>query len=59
MHWQANADLARLREPSALDKLPADERKDWLAPWDEVTNVGAGLCRDLFEAGHLISTRTR
>jgi serine/threonine-protein kinase len=39
MHWQANADLAGLREPSALDKLPADERKECLALWDEVATV--------------------
>jgi hypothetical protein len=39
MQWQANADLAGLREPSALNKLPADERKDWLALWDDVADV--------------------
>jgi serine/threonine-protein kinase len=39
MQWQSNADLAGLREPSLLDKLPADERKDCLALWDEVANL--------------------
>jgi serine/threonine-protein kinase len=35
-HWWADPDLAGLREPSALDKLPADEREDCLALWKEV-----------------------
>jgi serine/threonine-protein kinase len=34
--WQADPDLAGLREPSALEKLSADERKDCLALWEEV-----------------------
>src|SRR5438445_505591 len=37
--WQAEPDLAGLREPSALDKLSADERRECLALWDEVANV--------------------
>jgi hypothetical protein len=37
--WRADRDLAGLREPSALDKLSADERKDCLALWEEVTAV--------------------
>src|SRR5262249_47196861 len=28
-HWQANPDLAGLREPGALDKLSAEERDEW------------------------------
>jgi hypothetical protein len=35
-YWQADPDLAGLREPSALDKLSAEERKEWLALWGEV-----------------------
>jgi serine/threonine-protein kinase len=35
-HWQSDPDLAGLREPHALAKLSADERKEWLALWDEV-----------------------
>jgi tetratricopeptide (TPR) repeat protein len=38
-HWQADPDLAGLREPSALDKLSADERKECLALWKEVAAV--------------------
>jgi eukaryotic-like serine/threonine-protein kinase len=34
--WQDEPDLARLREPGALDRLSAEERKDWLAVWGEV-----------------------
>jgi tetratricopeptide (TPR) repeat protein len=35
-YWQVEPDLAGLRELKALDELPADERKDCLALWDEV-----------------------
>jgi serine/threonine-protein kinase len=35
-HWQTDPDLAGLREPSALDELSADERKDCLAMWHEL-----------------------
>jgi tetratricopeptide (TPR) repeat protein len=34
--WQADPDLAELREPAALDKLSAEERDEWLALWKEV-----------------------
>jgi serine/threonine-protein kinase len=34
--WQVDPDLAELREPAALDKLSADERKEWLALWNKV-----------------------
>ncbi len=34
--WQADPDLAGLREPAELEKLPPDERKDCLALWSEV-----------------------
>src|SRR5215470_12286382 len=34
--WQVEPDLAGLREPSALDKLFAEERAEWLALWKEV-----------------------
>jgi hypothetical protein len=39
MQWQVDPDLAGLREPSSLDHLHADERKDFLSLWDEVANV--------------------
>jgi tetratricopeptide (TPR) repeat protein len=35
-HWQAEPDLAGVREPHMLDDLSADERKDCLALWHEV-----------------------
>ena len=38
-HWQVDPDLAGLREPRALDKLSADERKECLALWKEVGAV--------------------
>jgi serine/threonine-protein kinase len=31
--WRSDPDLAGLREPIELDKLPADERKEWRALW--------------------------
>jgi serine/threonine-protein kinase len=34
--WQADPDLAGVREPGALDKLSAEERDEWLALWKEV-----------------------
>ena len=34
--WQADPDLAGLREPGPLDKLSAEERDGWLALWKEV-----------------------
>jgi serine/threonine-protein kinase len=34
--WRNEPDLACLRYPDELNKLPADERKDCLALWDEV-----------------------
>jgi tetratricopeptide (TPR) repeat protein len=37
--WQANPDLAGVREPGALDKWSAAERAEWLALWKEVGAV--------------------
>ena len=36
MHWRADADLAGLREPAALDGMSADEREECVALWNEV-----------------------
>jgi serine/threonine-protein kinase len=36
MHWQGEPDLAGLREQNALAELPAEERKECHALWDEV-----------------------
>jgi serine/threonine-protein kinase len=38
-HWQGDPDLAGLREPSALEKLSAGERKEFVALWAEVAAV--------------------
>jgi serine/threonine-protein kinase len=35
-HWRADPDLAGLREPSALDKLPPAERQECRQLWDDV-----------------------
>ena len=37
--WQAEADLAGLRERGALAKLSAEERAEWVALWKEVGAV--------------------
>jgi eukaryotic-like serine/threonine-protein kinase len=42
--WQADPDLAGLREPSAIDKLSADERRECLALWKEVASVLNRVC---------------
>ena len=34
--WRKESDLACVRDPGELDKLAADERKDYLALWAEV-----------------------
>ena len=40
--WRVDPDLACVRDPSELDKLAADERKEYLTLWAEVTAVVAG-----------------
>jgi serine/threonine-protein kinase len=40
--WRNEPDLAGLREPAELNKLPADERKEYLALWAEVAAVLGG-----------------
>ncbi len=37
--WKADPDLAGLRDPAALGTLPAAERDDWRAFWDEVDRL--------------------
>ena len=45
--WREEPDLAELREPDALDRLSADERKECIALWSEVaallTRARAGM----------------
>jgi tetratricopeptide (TPR) repeat protein len=35
-HWQQDTDLAAVRDPAALARLPDDERKAWRQFWDDV-----------------------
>jgi hypothetical protein len=35
-HWKRDNDLAGIREPEALAKLPEAEQKEWQALWAEV-----------------------
>ncbi len=35
-HWKEGADLAGVRDASALDELPEAERRAWQALWAEV-----------------------
>ena len=35
-NWHGDPGLAGLREPGALDRLPAEERKEWFALWADV-----------------------
>jgi serine/threonine-protein kinase len=37
--WQAEPDLAGIRDPSAMDKMPADEREECLTLWQEVGSL--------------------
>jgi hypothetical protein len=45
-YWQADADLASVRDKDALDRLPDDERRAWHQLWEEVgrllREVGVG-----------------
>jgi serine/threonine-protein kinase len=38
-HWQQDADLAGVRDKSALAELPADERAEWEKLWAEVADL--------------------
>jgi eukaryotic-like serine/threonine-protein kinase len=35
-HWKTDADLAGIRDPEPLSKLPEDEQKAWRSVWEEV-----------------------
>jgi hypothetical protein len=35
-HWQRVPDLAGVRDPAALARLPADERQAWQKFWADV-----------------------
>ncbi len=38
-HWTTDSDLAGVRDPDALAKLPEAERKVWQALWDDVERL--------------------
>jgi serine/threonine protein kinase/Flp pilus assembly protein TadD len=38
-HWQRDSDLARVRDPGALAKLPERERQDWQKLWADVKEL--------------------
>jgi serine/threonine-protein kinase len=38
-HWKRDLDLAGVRDPAALDKLPEGERSKWRAFWAEVDRL--------------------
>ena len=38
-HWQQDSDLAGLRDPAVLAKLPAEERAAWEKLWADVANL--------------------
>ena len=38
-HWQADPDLAGVRGPEALAKLPETERQAWKKLWDDAADV--------------------
>jgi hypothetical protein len=35
-HWRRDSDLASVRDPAALDRLPENERAAWQALWRDV-----------------------
>jgi hypothetical protein len=37
--WKADVDLAGIRDPGALDKLPEKERQGWRDFWREVDTL--------------------
>ena len=40
-HWRQDRDLAGVRDPAALDRLPEPERADWQELWSEVEALRA------------------
>jgi serine/threonine-protein kinase len=43
--WREDPELACVRDPGELEKLGADERKEWLALWAEVAAALAGTMK--------------
>jgi tetratricopeptide (TPR) repeat protein len=55
--WQQDTDLACVRDPRALDRLPAGERKGWLALWADVEALAGGAPLQLLERGRACAAR--
>jgi tetratricopeptide (TPR) repeat protein len=53
-NWQSSRDLASVRDPAALAKLPDSEREDWRRLW---TDVAALLAADPLEQGRTHAAR--
>jgi serine/threonine-protein kinase len=39
-NWQQDTDLTAVRDPTALDRLPDDERAAWRQFWEDVAALG-------------------
>jgi serine/threonine-protein kinase len=44
-HWQADPDLAGVRDRDAIEKLPAEERRAWEALWNDVDVLLKGAAK--------------
>jgi hypothetical protein len=43
MHWQNDVDLTSVRDGSALDRLPDNDRMEWKALWESVAQLLTAL----------------
>lgn len=43
--WRYDADLASVRDPQALERLPEDERIAWVALWREVAELSKRIAQ--------------
>ncbi len=41
-HWQADPDLAGVRDRDFIEKLPSDEHRAWEALWKDVSTLLKG-----------------
>jgi serine/threonine-protein kinase len=44
-HWRSDPDLASVREPQALDRLPNNERAAWQALWRDVDELAKRVAK--------------
>jgi hypothetical protein len=50
--WQTNPDLAGVRDPAELAKLPAEERQQWQSLWSEVQDLSQRVAKSFTETRH-------